>query len=107
MNRGFILLSLLIFFATRILAIEISFFNTNLKDALNMLSVDTGAVIIYEPSISGAISIQVEAESLEKVLDLLLMPYSYYWTKVDGVYFVGNSNPNSSGFTNVARTYQI
>jgi type II secretory pathway component GspD/PulD (secretin) len=107
MNRGVVLLFLLTLFTICVLGIEVSFFNTNIKDALNILSVDTGAVIIYEPSISGAVSIQIEAESLEKILDLLLMPYSYYWTKVDGVYFVGNSNPNSSGFTNVARTYQI
>ncbi|MGC9771108.1 type II and III secretion system protein [Fervidobacterium changbaicum] len=105
-KRLFVFLSFVVLL-TIVQAIEVSFFNTNIKDALNMLSVETGVVIIYEPSVSGAVSIQTEDESIEKILDLLLMPYSYYWTKVDDVYFIGSTNPNSSGFTNVARVYQI
>ncbi|MFN4200393.1 hypothetical protein MNL76_02200 [Fervidobacterium riparium] len=87
-------------------ALEVSFFNTNIKEALNILSLDTGAVIIYEPNISGAVTIQVDAD-FERVLDLILMPYNYYWTKLENVYFVGISDVNASSFLNTAKFYQI
>ena len=94
-------------FPVKAFSLELSFFNTNIKEALNMLSLDTGVVIVYEPSISGSITLQVQAETLEEILDLLLMPYSYYWAKVGDVYFVGNNNPGSTGFINTAQVYQI
>lgn len=71
-----------------------------------MLSLDSGVIIIYEPNISGSVTLQADAD-LEKLLDLILMPYNYYWTKIDDVYFVGVSNVNSQSFFNTARLYQI
>ncbi|WP_448376161.1 hypothetical protein [Fervidobacterium sp.] len=103
--RVFILIMLLIEISH--FSLEVAFFNTNIKEALNMLALDTGAVILYEPSISGSVTLQIQEDNIEKVLDLILLPYSYYWTKLDNIYFVGNMNVGSTAFTNVARVYQI
>ncbi len=111
-KRAFFLLFLffhLIHFQTSIVADEISFFNTNIKDVLNTLAMEYEKVILYEPNITGAVSLSIPSEDVdfERLLTLILLPYNYYWTKMDNIYFVGIINPNSPAFVNVARLYEI
>lgn len=88
-------------------ALDVSFFNTNIKEALNLISLDSNKTVLYEQNISGSVTIQAENIDFEKALDLILMPYNYYWTKVGDVYFVGIANPNSPAFANASLLYQI
>jgi len=101
-----LLISSLLFIQS-VYALEISFFNTNIKEALNLISLDSNKTILYEPNISGSVTIQAENVDFEKALDLILMPYNYYWTKVGDIYFVGIANPNSPAFANASLLYQI
>ncbi|MGB9614915.1 MAG: hypothetical protein ACPL3B_05405 [Fervidobacterium sp.] len=103
-------LILLIFAATALVfSDEISFFNTNIKDVLNTISLDYGKVILYEPNITGAVTLNLSSEHIdfERLLTLILLPYNYYWTKIEDIYFVGIANPNSPSFVNVSRMYEI
>lgn len=101
-----LLISSLLFIQS-VYALEISLFNTNIKEALNLISLDSNKTILYEPNISGSVTIQAENVDFEKALDLILMPYNYYWTKVGDIYFVGIANPNSPAFANASLLYQI
>ncbi|MFN6992539.1 MAG: hypothetical protein ACK4MM_07465 [Fervidobacterium sp.] len=103
------LLTVLSINTTQLLGEEISFFNTNIKDVLNTLSLEYGKSIIYESNIVGSVTFTISGEEIgfEKLLDLVLLPFNYYWTKVGEVYFVGISSPNSPAFGNVSSLYEI
>uniref|UniRef100_A0A7C5U8M9 Type II/III secretion system secretin-like domain-containing protein n=1 Tax=Fervidobacterium nodosum TaxID=2424 RepID=A0A7C5U8M9_9BACT len=88
---------------------EISFFNTNIKEVLNTLSLEYGKPIIYESNIAGSITLTISSDNLtfEQLLDLIVMPFNYYWVKLENVYFVGIANSTSPAFINVSSFYEV
>lgn len=88
---------------------EISFFNTNIKEVLNTLSLEYNKPIIYESNIAGSITLTISSDNLtfEQLLDLLVMPFNYYWVKLENVYFVGIANSTSPAFINVSSFYEL
>lgn len=101
------ILLFILLIATSFYALDISFYEEDIKEALNILSMDSGEKIIYEPNISGIITLDAQDITLEQALDLILLPYNYYWTKYNGVYFVGFSDVNSTGFLKNSKLYNI
>ena len=56
------------------------------QEALNELALQTGVNIIYDESITGTITLDLEDVSLEKALDLILLKGGFYYQKVGSVY---------------------
>lgn len=100
---------LIITFTIKVFSEEISFFNTNIKEVLNTLSLEYNKPILYEPNIAGSITLTISSDSLtfEQILDLIVMPFNYYWVRLDNVYFVGIANPTSPASLNVSSFYEI
>lgn len=102
----FFLISILLFsFVGFAQLIDVSFFQTDIRDALSLLSYDAGKPIIYDKTVTGFVTLEVQQVTIEKALDLILMPYGYQWVQVDGVYFVGTPDPKSLSFFELSRTY--
>ncbi|EKF49983.1 secretin and TonB N terminus short domain protein [Thermosipho africanus H17ap60334] len=91
-----------------VFSLTVSFYEQDIKEALNILSLESGKKIVYEPNLSGIVSIEIDEDlSLEEILDIILLPYNYYWVKYDEIYFVGVSNPESPGFFKNAKIFNI
>lgn len=85
--------------------IDVSFFQTDIRDALALLSYEAQKPIIYDKTVTGFVTLEVQQVTIEKALDLILMPYGYQWVQVDGVYFVGTPDPKSLSFFELSKTY--
>lgn len=101
------LVILIISLITFAFSVDIYFYQTDIRDALNQLGMQEGVSIIYDPLISGFISVEAYNITLEKALDLMLLPLGYYWTKIDNVYFVGTANPDSPNFALISKKYLL
>jgi type IV pilus assembly protein PilQ len=79
------------------------FYNTDLIEALNEISLQTGITILTDQYVSGLVTAEFYDVELEYVLDVLLLPGGYSYKKVeDNVYFVGLADPKSHNFLNLA-----
>ncbi len=107
MKKAFAVLLFLIFvsFVGRGQNIDVSFFQTDIRDALMQLSYQVGKPIIYDQNVVGFVTLEAHNMPFEKVLDLVLMPYGYQWVKIGDVYFVGVPDPESPSFLTLSRTY--
>ena len=83
------------------------FYETDIREALNELALQTGVNIIYDESITGTITLDLEDVSLEKALDLILLKGGFYYQKVGSVYLIGIGDPRGSTFRHLAVTETI
>ncbi len=81
-----------------------SFFEMDLRQALNQIAYDTGETIIADDLVGGYVTMELKDVTLERALDLLLMAGGFSWTKVDGVYYVSLANPDNDKFMYFAKT---
>lgn len=85
-----------------------TFYNTDLIEALNEISLQTGVTILTDQYVSGLVTADFAEVGLEKALNILLLPGGYSYKKVDeSVYFVGLADPSSHNFLNLAETQVI
>jgi len=85
-----------------------TFYNTDLIEALNEISLQTGVTILTDQYVSGLVTADFTEVDLEKALDILLLPGGYSYKKIDeNVYFVGLADPQSHNFLNLAETQVI
>lgn len=83
------------------------FYETDIREALNELALQTGVNIVYDDSISGTVTLDLEGVSLEKALDLILLKGDFYYQKIDDLYLIGIGDPRASSFRKVAETETI
>lgn len=82
-----------------------TFYNTDLTEALNEISLQTGVTILTDQYVSGLVTADFVEVDLEKALDILLLPGGFAYRKIDeNVYFVGLADPKSHNFLNLAET---
>ncbi len=101
MRKTYMLVMLLLIIATLSLGqklINESFFEMDLRQALNQLAYDTGETIIADDLVGGYVTMDLKDVTLERALDLLLLSGGFSWTKIDGVYYVSLATPDSDKF---------
>ncbi|WP_456399264.1 type II secretion system protein GspD [Mesoaciditoga sp.] len=101
MRKTYMLMMLLLIIATLSLGqklINESFFEMDLRQALNQLAYDTGETIIADDLVGGYVTMDLKDVTLERALDLLLLSGGFSWTKIDGVYYVSLATPDSDKF---------
>jgi len=85
-----------------------TFYNTDLVEALNEISFQTGITILTDQYVSGLVTADFVEVDVEKALNILLLPGGYSYKKIDeNVYFVGLADPQSHNFLNLAETQVI
>lgn len=71
---------------------EYRFFKTPLTQALREISCDFGTTIIADPNLPGRVTGNIMATTVEKVLQTILEPLGYWYTKVDDFYLVNGKD---------------
>jgi hypothetical protein len=71
---------------------EYRFFKTPLAQVLREISFDFGTTIIADPSLPGLVTGNIISSSVEKVLQAILEPLGYSYTKVDDFYLVNGKD---------------
>jgi len=107
-----VILSLICFsaFSQEVTAPKVTatFYNTDLVEALNEISLQTGITILTDQYVSGLVTADFLEVGLEKALNILLLPGGYSYKKIDeNVYFVGLADPQSHNFLNLTETQVI
>ncbi len=84
--------------------VNLFLFDTNIRDALSEISLQTGINIIPDQTVSGMVTADLEDVPLEKALRLLLIGGGYTYRKIDDFYFVGLPDPRSQTFQELVDT---
>lgn len=71
------------------------FFETSIREALNEVSMQTGVNILYDETVVGTVTVDLQEVPLEKALEMMLISGGYTYKKVDDYYIVGSPDSNS------------
>ena len=69
--------------------VNIMLFETDLREALNEISLQTGVTIIADQTVSGQVTADLQDVPLEKALRMILFTGGLSYRKVDANYIVG------------------
>ncbi len=78
--------------------VNMTLFATDLREALNEISMQTGINIIPDQTVSGVVTADLVDVPLEKALRMILMSGGFTYRKIDDFYFVGLADPESRTF---------
>jgi type IV pilus assembly protein PilQ len=84
-----------------------SFFETDLRQVLTDLSMETGVPIIWDNTVQGLVTFEAIDQPLEDVLRSILLPAGYVYSLQKGTYFVGSPNPQDAAFGLLSTTEVI
>ena len=84
--------------------VSIMFFDTDLKEALSEISLQTEINIIADQTVSGQVTLDLVEVPLEKALRMMLFTGGYSFRKVDDFYFVGLPDPRNNTFGALVET---
>lgn len=106
MRRAFIVLILLLLpFNVRAESLVNNVFvDTDIRQALQDISRQTGVIIVADGTVEGFVSADLRDVPLERALDILLAHYGYVYAKKDGYYLVGSSDVKNVTFNSLSRT---
>lgn len=83
------------------------FYETDIREALNELSLQTGVNIIYDETITGMVTLDLVDVPLERALQLILLKGGYFYQQMDDIYLVGVADPRGSTFRYLAESETI
>ena len=83
--------------------VSIMFFETDLREALKELSLQTGVTIIPDETVRGVVTAEFKETPLEKALKVMLIGGGYSYRKIDDFYLIGLPDPNNSSFGELSK----
>ncbi|RJP80706.1 MAG: hypothetical protein C4524_03015 [Candidatus Zixiibacteriota bacterium] len=84
-----------------------SFFETDLRQVLTDLSMESGIPILWDATVQGLVTYEAQDQPLEEVLKAVLVPMGYAFTFQDGAYYVGSSRPEDPAFGLLSKTQTV
>ena len=87
--------------------VTIMLFDTDLREALSEISLQTGISIIADQTVNGQITADLSDVPLEKALRMILFTGGFSYRRVDDYYFVGLPDPRSNTFGALVETEVI
>jgi type II secretory pathway component GspD/PulD (secretin) len=84
-----------------------SFFETDLRQVLTDLSMETGVPIIWDTTVEGLVTYEATNQLLEQVLKAVLLPAGYTYSLQDGIYYVGSPGPGDPAFGLLSQTVVV
>lgn len=82
--------------------VTIMFFETDLREALNEISLQTGINIIADQTVSGTVSADLQDVPLEKALKMILIGGGYTYRRIEDFYFVGLPDTKNMSFSDLS-----
>ena len=83
------------------------FFDTDIREIIRSLSIETGINLITDDTVEGILSVQYENLPLEEVLKMILAPGGYTFRKMRGYYLIGSADPRSPLFSYLSETVYV
>ncbi|RAK10618.1 type IV pilus assembly protein PilQ [Halanaerobium saccharolyticum] len=109
-----LMLSLLLFFSViaaaeekEELLVSALYFETDIREALNDLMLQSGVSIIADDTVQGLVTLDLEDVSLEKALQMVLLSGGYSYRRFDDYYLVSMADPRSPAFRHMAESRNI
>jgi type IV pilus assembly protein PilQ len=84
-----------------------SFFETDLRQVLIDLSMETEIPILWDATVQGLVTYEAIDQPLENVLKAILFPAGYTFSYKDGAYYVGSPRPEDPAFGFLSKTEKI
>ena len=81
-----------------------SFFETDLRQVLTDLSMETGIPIIWDTTVEGLVTFEAIDVPFEDVLRSILLPAGFVYSSQQGTYFVGSPRPDGPAFALLSTT---
>jgi len=79
--------------------VTLMLFETDIREALNEISMQTSVNIIPDQTVSGVVTVDLQDVPLEKALTQVLVGGGYTFRKIDDYYLVGLPDPKSRTFS--------
>ncbi len=87
--------------------VSVMFYETDLREALNELALQSGVNILMDNTVSGMVTLNLNDVPLDEALRLLCLPGGYTFTRGEGYYLVGLPDPLNRVFHNLAESRVI
>jgi len=84
-----------------------SFFETDLRQVLTDIAMETGIPIIWDATVEGLVTYEAVDQPLETVLKAVLLPAGYAFRLQDGIYYVGSAGPDDPAFGLLSQTVVV
>lgn len=84
-----------------------SYFETDLRQVLTDLSMETGIPILWDNTVQGLVTFEAVDKPLEDLLRSILLPAGYIYSLQKGTYFVGSPKPQDPAFGLLSMTEVI
>ncbi|HHU92361.1 MAG TPA: hypothetical protein GXZ20_04370 [Halanaerobiaceae bacterium] len=78
------------------------FYETDLRDAIHELSIQTGINIIADQTVNGVITVDLRDVPLEKALNMILSSGGFTFRKIEDYYLVGLADPRNVSFSDLS-----
>lgn len=78
------------------------FYETDLREAISELSIQTGVNIIPDMTVGGVVTADIKNVPLEKALNMILVSGGYTFRKIDDYYLVGLADPKNITFSELS-----
>ncbi len=83
------------------------FYEEDIREALNELVLQTGVNVIYDDTVRGTVTLDLDDVPLERALRLILLSGGFTYRQVEDYYIVGLADPRSEMFRNLTETERI
>ncbi len=84
------------------------FFEEDIREALNEMALQTGVNIVYDESVVGTVTLDLDDVPLERALDMMLLIGGYEYQRVDeDFYIVGSPDADSPVFERITESETI
>ncbi|MCK4410350.1 MAG: hypothetical protein KAW67_09700, partial [Candidatus Eisenbacteria sp.] len=81
-----------------------SFFETDLRQVLTDLSMETGIPIVWDTTVQGLVTFEAVDQPFGDVLRSILLPAGFVYSSQQGTYFVGSPKPDGPAFALLSTT---
>ncbi len=89
-------------FAEDMPVVSTFFFETDIREAINEITFITGVNILYDQTVRGAITLDLQDVPLEKALDMMFLTGGFVYQKIDDFYLVTLPDERSPNFKNLS-----
>ncbi len=84
--------------------VSVSFYETDLRQALADLSLDAGVPIVMAPEVSGYVTAEIDGVTLDRALDMVLLGTGFVAVKLYDYWFVCPADPDSFAFAQASQS---
>lgn len=83
-----------------------TFIETDVRQAIQLLATQAGVMTLVDEGVRGSVTATIDNQPFDMALRQILTPLGYVFKQVEGTYYIGSAEPNSSLFHWLAEQYR-